>query len=158
MGCNAGGVAWECRFCGFGPFVKCPGPPKSIVVLTSILAGSVETFDAHSFRSGLRSVLGLGSEVEIALNVTAASVRVEAGIVLRGTEDAAATSTALAAMDAATLSQALGATVTAIEQVSAPLTFEFPDEPPAVSPLAASVRIEAGGAIIIKPGGRLKVG
>ena len=62
------------------------------------------------------------------LNGTAASVRVEAGIVLHRTEDAAATSTALAAMDDASLSQALGVTVTPIEQISAPLTFEFAEQ------------------------------
>jgi len=42
------------------------------------------------------------------------------------------TSTALGAMDAASLSTVLGMTVTEIEQVSAPLSFAFASPPPAL--------------------------
>ena len=27
LGCNAGGVTWNCRFCGFGTFEACPYAP-----------------------------------------------------------------------------------------------------------------------------------
>jgi len=31
LGCNAGGVAWNCRFCGFGPFPDCPEEASAAV-------------------------------------------------------------------------------------------------------------------------------
>jgi len=157
LGCNAGGKGQQYRFCGFGPFVACPGPPKWIVGLTSIVTGAVETFDAPAYRATLRNVLPTlaNDDVLIALNVTSASVRVKAGIVLRTVQDAGATAAALAAMDAASLSTALGVTVTTVEQVSAVMAFAFAAASP---PPPASVVIQPGGSVVVKAGGTLSIG
>jgi len=156
MGCNAGGQGQQYRFCGFGPFPPCPGPPKWIVALTSIIAGSIDTFDPPTYQASLRSLLSLEDETLIALNVTAASVRVEAGIVLKAEADATVASTALSAMDTSSLSAALGVSVAAVEAVSSPLAFIFGSPFGEASP--ASVTVEPGGSIRVKMGGTLKIG
>jgi len=156
LGCNAGGQGQQYRFCGFGPFPPCPGPPKWIVALTSIIAGSIDTFDPPAYQASLRSLLSLEDETLIALNVTAASVRVEAGIVLKAEADATAASTALSAMDTSSLSAGLGVSVAAVEAISSPLAFIFGSPFGEASP--ASVTVEPGGSIRVKMGGTLTIG
>jgi serine/threonine protein kinase len=125
LGCNAGGQGQECRFCGRDPYPTCPGPPRAIVVLTTIIAGTVETFDQDAYKAGLRRILPRNSgDVEIILNVTAASVKVEAMLlVLVGDSSAAPTLIAdtLSAMTPSQFSVGLGVEVTAVEEVGAPM-------------------------------------
>jgi hypothetical protein len=126
LGCNAGGKGQACRFCGFGPFPACPGPPRAIVVLTTVVAGTVETFDHEAYEAGLRRALPAGAgDVEIILNVTAASVKVEATILVlvseESTESATLVAETLGAMGPSELSSALGVEVAEVEEVAPPV-------------------------------------
>lgn len=141
LGCNAGGVGQICRFCGFEPFGACPGRPKSVVVLATVVAGTVDTFDQDAYTANLISTLPAGSEsAEVYLNVTAASVRVIATIVLPEAAAQAAQET-LSTMDAASLSSALGVSVAYVEHVAAVFTMEAelsPTPAPPPSPMPPS--------------------
>jgi hypothetical protein len=129
LGCNAGGKGQECRFCGFGPFPACPGPPRAIVVLTAVVAGTVETFDEESYKAGLLSALPSEvGDVDIILNVTAASVKVEATLLVlvseESTESATLVAETLGSMSPAELSSALGVEVAEVEEVAPPVVFK----------------------------------
>ena len=78
LGCNAGGVHWNCRFCGFGVYSSISCPVFQMTV-EAVVAGTVDTFDHASYASNLARELNV-SVNEITLNVTAASVRVVATI------------------------------------------------------------------------------
>lgn len=56
LGCNAGGVAWDCRFCGFGGFTKitCPGAE---VEVSLELEGDVASFNKTAYEEKLASLV-----------------------------------------------------------------------------------------------------
>ena len=109
------------RAAGFDPKEQ---PTEYEVILTTIAAGAVETFDRSSFKRRLAAALPGVRPDDIALRVSAASVRVEARVSARNATDAVTILSTLRPLAASTdgLSRALGVAVEAVETPSIRIT------------------------------------
>jgi len=103
--------------------------------MTTVVAGTVETFDAESFRQGLATTVSVPAS-DVALEVEVASVRVTVYITPPGkAEDEAALLQALDGLTPSSLSAALGVTVESVGAVTIPtLSFTLPSPPPTSPP------------------------
>eukprot|EP00966_Prymnesium_polylepis_P217133 5025223-Prymnesium_polylepis.3 len=94
-----------------------PAPPSyppgfaqvSTVRITTIVPGTLESFNASTYKSGLASLLNV-DERSIELNVTSASIRVEARI-REDADKAQATLEAVQALNASQLADAVGSEI-----------------------------------------------
>jgi hypothetical protein len=85
LGCNAGGVGQNCRFCDFGPFPACPviiSDTASIVTISMSISESLENID-DAFRSALLNALRTHLDCnaplcELVLNFASGSVQMHA--------------------------------------------------------------------------------
>ena len=91
------------------------GAIKPLVMLTFVAAGTIESFDEAAFKAGLAALLAEGVEPRhVTLVVSAASVRIEASIVMDSAAAADAVTSTLSTATPADLTSALGVI---IEQV-----------------------------------------
>ena len=81
-------------------------------MLTFVAAGTIESFDKAAFKAGLAALLGEGVEPRhVTLVVSAASVRIEASIVMDSAAAADAVTSTLSTATPADLTSALGVIV-----------------------------------------------
>ena len=94
LGCNAGGVGTNCRYCGFGAYrgIECPSreragnAPPTELIYTATVAGTVNSFNQSAYRLGLVALLNSNLTAtqivpgDISLTVESASVLVTATI------------------------------------------------------------------------------
>jgi hypothetical protein len=128
----------------------------TVVSVTAILAGSVETFSTAArttYKQSLASTLGVPSSA-IELIVTAASISVEAQIIPTG----AVTASALVSSLSAAVQTAAAASGATVQSISSPLSIvvtRAPPPPPPTSPtVSPSAPLEEGtGAALKKDSG-----
>ena len=89
-----------------------------MVRLAFVLSGSVDTFDRDAFTKSLAALLGVEPSA-IALEVSAASVRVRATVNAESAEEAADLAATVDALDTETASARLGVTVESLEDAVA---------------------------------------
>lgn len=127
LGCNAGGKGDVCRFCGFAHFPACPNEVAA-VVMAAVISGTVESFDdaaRENYKLGLRNLFEVGKRPsEIILNVSAASLLVEAVLIFDSMTAATSASAELAVVSPDDLSMALGVTVEEIAEVNPPEVYD----------------------------------
>jgi hypothetical protein len=121
-----------------------------VITFTATVAGDVDSFNQTAYTQSLARMLTGVSASDISVTVAAASVSVTASIVASTTEVGDSALSVLSASDAATLSAALGVTVTAVAtpalalvpvaasqlpRLPSPLTGIEPLPPPPPSPM-----------------------
>jgi len=124
LGCNAGGVAWNCRFCGFGGFndITCPGAEVEIDIT---IATDIAIFNQTEFKVRLRYLVA--SEVSFTpsigdidlVEVTGGSVEILARVRTPSVDLAVQLAEGLDAASVAALSAVLQVQVDAKNWVSA---------------------------------------
>lgn len=118
-----------------------------VIDFNAVIAGSATDFDQNAFKATLSTTLGVQTS-EITLNVTAASVRVEADIVATTTSHKDAIFALLVPLEANTsaASALLGVQVEAVETVTSSVVTTSPPPPP---PPASPPPVDAAVALTV---------